>query len=40
MIKEVRLHEILVSQQETCDTQRALIFQGGGALGAFETGMR
>jgi NTE family protein len=28
-----------VSQQEICDIQRALIFQGGGALGAYEAGV-
>jgi NTE family protein len=28
-----------VSQQEIGDTQRALIFQGGGALGAYEAGV-
>jgi NTE family protein len=28
-----------VSQEETFDTQRALIFQGGGALGAYEAGV-
>jgi NTE family protein len=28
-----------VSQQDLCVTQRALIFQGGGALGAYEAGV-
>jgi hypothetical protein len=28
-----------VSQQDLCVTQRSLIFQGGGALGAYEAGV-
>ncbi|HMH09419.1 MAG TPA: patatin-like phospholipase family protein, partial [Candidatus Nitrosopolaris rasttigaisensis] len=28
-----------MSQQDLCVTQRALIFQGGGALGAYEAGV-